>query len=35
MPDRFERKDGMAEMNGCGPDPFDYPEHRNEVSRGG
>jgi hypothetical protein len=32
----FERKDGMSEMNWPdGPDPFQYREHRNEMSRGG
>jgi hypothetical protein len=33
MPYFFERKDGMSEMNWPnGPDPFDYREHRNELS---
>jgi hypothetical protein len=32
----FERRDGMSEMNWPdGPDPFQYREHRNEISRGG
>ena len=35
MPYFFERRDGMAEMNWPdGPDPFQYREHRGEVSRG-
>ena len=35
MPYFFERKDGMAEMNWPdGPDPFQYREHRGEISRG-
>ncbi len=35
MPYFFERRDGMAEMNWPGaPDPFQYGEHRGEVSRG-
>jgi hypothetical protein len=33
LPYFFERKDGMSEMNWPnGPDPFQYREHRNEVS---
>jgi hypothetical protein len=33
MPYFFERKDGMSEMNWPnGPDPFDYRDHRNELS---
>jgi hypothetical protein len=33
MPFFFERKDGMSEMNWPnGPDPFQYREHRNELS---
>jgi hypothetical protein len=32
----FERRDGMSEMNWPdGPDPFQYREHRKELSRGG
>jgi hypothetical protein len=35
VPYFFERRDGMAEMNWPnGPDPFQYREHRNEMSRG-
>ncbi len=35
MPYFFERRDGMAEMNWPnGPDPFQYREHRGEISRG-
>ena len=35
MPYFFERKDGMAEMNWPdAADPFQYREHRNEISRG-
>jgi hypothetical protein len=33
LPYFFERKDGMSEMNWPnGPDPFDYRNHRNELS---
>jgi hypothetical protein len=33
LPYFFERKDGMSEMNWPnGPDPFQYREHRNELS---
>jgi hypothetical protein len=33
LPYFFERKDGMSEMNWPnGPDPFQYREHRNDVS---
>jgi hypothetical protein len=33
LPYCFERKDGMSEMNWPnGPDPFQYREHRNEIS---
>jgi hypothetical protein len=33
LPYFFERKDGMSEMNWPnGPDPFDYRDHRNELS---
>jgi hypothetical protein len=36
VPYFFERRDGMSEMNWPdGPDPFDYREHRDEISRGG
>jgi hypothetical protein len=36
VPYFFERRDGMAEMNWPdGPDPFQYREHRGEISRGG
>jgi hypothetical protein len=36
VPYFFERRDGMSEMNWPdGPDPFQYREHRGEVSRGG
>jgi len=32
----FERRDGMSEMNWPdGPDPFQYRQHRDEISRGG
>jgi hypothetical protein len=32
----FERRDGMSEMNWPdGPDPFQYRQHRDELSRGG
>jgi hypothetical protein len=35
VPYFFERRDGMAEMNWPnGPDPFQYREHRGEISRG-
>ena len=35
LPYFFERKDGMSEMNWPdGPDPFQYREHRSDVSRG-
>ena len=35
MPYFFERRDGMSEMNWPdGPDPFQYREHRNEISTG-
>ena len=33
LPYFFERKDGMSEMNWPnGPDPFEYRQHRNELS---
>ena len=36
VPYFFERRDGMSEMNWPdGPDPFQYREHRGEISRGG
>jgi hypothetical protein len=36
VPYFFERRDGMSEMNWPdGPDPFQYREHRDEISRGG
>jgi hypothetical protein len=36
VPYFFERRDGMSEMNWPdGPDPFQYREHRSEISRGG
>jgi hypothetical protein len=35
VPYFFERRDGMSEMNWPdGPDPFQYREHRGEISRG-
>jgi hypothetical protein len=35
MPYFFERRDGMSEMNWPdGPDPFQYRDHRNEISTG-
>lgn len=35
MPYFFERRDGMSEMNWPdGPDPFEYREHRGEISTG-
>jgi len=36
VPYFFERRDGMSEMNWPdGPDPFQYRQHRDEISRGG
>jgi hypothetical protein len=36
VPYFFERRDGMSEMNWPdGPDPFQYRDHRGEISRGG
>jgi hypothetical protein len=36
VPYFFERRDGMSEMNWPdGPDPFQYRDHRDEISRGG